>query len=138
MSRKAIEKRIAKLETVWVQYGFEGIMPDGEERFFDAGKFLNLLFENIEIDILQKRSPTLADFSEEDQKFMKEFIRADLPKNNFIPMTRRYFATAEAGDLSIKEQPLEDFVEPVDWKTLGIKLNARESRISRSLKLRSI
>ena len=103
-------------------------MPDGEAKLFDVKRFFNLLFECMQKVILEKKAPILADFSEKDQKYMKDFLRADLPKIGYIPMHRRCFAMVELGDLSIKDLPLENFVEPVDWDALRILLNKQENQ----------
>jgi hypothetical protein len=91
----------------------EGVMPDGEKKRFESKKLFKLLFEVMKIKFMDERTPTLENFSQRDQNFMKDFVRATLPKYPYIPMMRKAFWMAEKSDPAIYEQSLEDFVGPM-------------------------
>jgi hypothetical protein len=110
---KALEKRISKLEAAINPLAMEGSMPNGETKFFEWKKILKLQYEAMRIKIMCNRTPTLDDFSQEDQNFMKDFVRATLPKDPMMPAVRKTFWMVEKGDTAIYELPLEDFVGPM-------------------------
>lgn len=121
MDRKSLEKRLGKLESKmfpsWMKIGE---MPNGEQKYFDLSKSLVLQYKAMKIYIPSKKAtapnkiaPTLADFNEADQRFIKDFVIAKLPWDPYIPETRRIFAMVIMGDPAIYEQPLENFIDPV-------------------------
>jgi len=123
IDRRSLERRLSILEGASSWSYLEGTLPDGEAKLFDVKRVFNLLFECMQKVVLEKKAPILADFSEDDQKYMKDFNRADLPNIGYIPMHRRCFAMTEMGDLSIKDLPLENFVGPVNLDALRIILD---------------
>jgi hypothetical protein len=108
--RKTLEKRLANLELKLKPIAMGGVMPDGSTKFFDWKKILNLQFE---IWGFEKIAPTMADFNEEDQIFMKEFLRAKFTNEAYMPAVRQSFWIVEKGDLGIYEISLEKFIEPM-------------------------
>ena len=88
-------------------------MPDGEAKFFDSKKIIILPLKAMKIKLMCNRTPTLDDFSQEEQDFMKDFVRATLPEDPWMPAARRTFWMVEKGDASIYALPLEDFVGPM-------------------------
>jgi hypothetical protein len=113
IDRKALEKRISKLETAIDTIAIEGSMPDEETKLFEWKKTLALQLKVMKIKLMCNRTPTLDDFSQEDQNFMKDFVRATLPEDPMLPAMRRTFWMVEKGDTAIYELPLEDFVGPM-------------------------
>jgi hypothetical protein len=113
MDRKSIEKRIRRLEDNTSSCFLKGILPDGKTHLFDVGKALLLSFDATMIRINQNRAPNMEDFSPEDQIFMQNFIKAELPHYPYIPMMRQAFKMTIDADLSINEIPLGNFMDPV-------------------------
>jgi hypothetical protein len=109
--RKTLEKRLANLELKLKPIAMVGIMPDGSTKFFDWKKILNLQFE---IWGFEEIAPKMADFKEEDQIFMKEFLRAKFTDEAYMPFVRQCFGIVEKSDLGLYEIPLEKFIEPMN------------------------
>jgi len=49
----------------------------------------------MKIKLMCNRTPTLDDFSQEEQNFMKDFVRATLPEDPMLPAVRRTFWMVE-------------------------------------------
>jgi hypothetical protein len=120
LDRKSLERRLEKLESAlspeWI---LSGELPNGEQRYFDWKKILNLQYMAMNIYIPSKMgstqnkiAPGLADFNEDDQRFIKDFVLSKLPKHPYVPESRRIFTMILKGDLAVHEQPLEDFIDP--------------------------
>lgn len=118
-NENAINKRISKLEQTAKGFMREGIMPDSEKKFFDSRKELVLCSRAMKMKFKENRAPTMADFSEKDQEYMRNYIRAKFPYFPFQEMYRRTFRMVELGDLSVDNEPLENFVSPIGCDVQG-------------------
>ena len=120
MDRKSLERRLEKLESaIFPEWVLLGELPDGQQRYFDWKRILSLQYKVMNIYIPSKMgspqnkiSPGLADFNEDDQRFIKDFVLSKLPKHPYVPESRRIFTMILKGDLAVHEQPLEDFINP--------------------------
>jgi len=108
----ALEKRLSTLEMKLTPFVMVGTMEDGSTKFFDRKKIFNSHFEVWCLEH-ENRDPTMDDFNEGDQIFMKDFIRARFPFERYTTALRQSFWIVEKGDFGIYEMPLEKFIEPV-------------------------